>query len=83
MAANLESAREQTRRLRFAIDLETEQARLELKSATERLAVTEQTTVQAAESAALTRARFEARDRCAGCRGRSRGRPGTPCRGRI
>lgn len=59
MAANLESAREQTRRLRFAIDLEAEQARLELKSATERLAVTEQTTVQAAESAALTRARFE------------------------
>lgn len=56
--ANLESAREEQRKLRLALDLEVEQARLELKTATERLHVTEQAVAQAAESAALTRARF-------------------------
>ena len=57
--ANLESAREEQRKLRLALDLEVEQARLELKAATERLSVTEQAVAQAAESASLTRARFE------------------------
>jgi outer membrane protein len=57
--ANLESAREEQRKLRLALDLETEQARLSLKTADERLAVTEQAVAQAAESATLTRNRFE------------------------
>ncbi len=57
--ANLESAREEERKLRLALDLEVEQARLELKAASERLAVTEQVVAQAAESADLTRGRFE------------------------
>ncbi len=58
-AANLESAREEQRKLRLALDLETEQARLDLKAAEERLLVTEQAVVQASESANLTRTRFE------------------------
>ncbi len=45
--------------MRLAIDLETEQARLNLKTADERLAVTEQVVAQATESATLTRNRFE------------------------
>jgi outer membrane protein TolC len=57
--ANLESAREEERKLRLALDFEVEQARLELKTAVERLSVTEQAVAQASESAALTRARFE------------------------
>jgi outer membrane protein len=57
--ANLDSAREEQRKLRLAIDLEVEQARLELKSATERLIVTQQVVAQASESADLTRARFQ------------------------
>jgi outer membrane protein TolC len=57
--ANLESAREEERKLRLALDLEVEQARLALKAANERLSVTDQAVAQAAESARLTRARFE------------------------
>jgi len=57
--ANLESSREEERKLRLALDLEVEQARLELQSANERLSVTDQAVAQAAESASLTRARFE------------------------
>ena len=57
--ANLESAREEQRKLRLALDLEVEQARLDLKAANERLSVTDQVVAQASESAGLTRARFE------------------------
>jgi outer membrane protein TolC len=57
--ANLESAREERRKLRLAVDLEVEQARLDLSAASERLAVTAKTVEQAAESASLTRSRFE------------------------
>ena len=57
--ANLESSREERRKLRLALDLEVEQARLELKAANERLSVTDQAVAQATESASLTRARFE------------------------
>jgi outer membrane protein TolC len=57
--ANLESAREEQRKLRLALDLEVERARLDLKAANERLSVTDQAVAQAAESASLTRARFE------------------------
>ncbi len=58
-AANLESMREEERKLRLALDLEVEQARLELKAASQRLEVTAQAVAQAAESADLTRSRFE------------------------
>lgn len=57
--ANVEIAQEEERKLRLALDLECEQARLELKSATERLTVTEQVVAQATESAQITRSRFE------------------------
>jgi outer membrane protein TolC len=57
--ANVELAREEQRKLRLALDLEAEQARLDLKAANERLSVTGQAVAQAAESASLTRARFE------------------------
>ena len=57
--ANLESAREEERKLRLAVDLEVERARLDLKAAAERLAVSSKTVEQAAESASLTRNRFE------------------------
>jgi outer membrane protein len=57
--ANLESTREEQRKLRLALDLEVEQARLNLNTASERLAVTDQAVAQAAESVALTRALFE------------------------
>ena len=57
--ANLESSREERRKLRLALDLEIAQARLELKAANERLSVTDQAVAQATESASLTRARFE------------------------
>jgi hypothetical protein len=56
--ANLEAARQQEHKLRLALDLELEQARLALKEATERLNVTEKVVSQAAESVDLTRARF-------------------------
>ncbi|MCX6925671.1 MAG: TolC family protein [Verrucomicrobia bacterium] len=57
--ANLELTREEQRKLRLALDLEVEQGRLDLKAANERLSVTDQAVAQAAESASLTRARFE------------------------
>jgi len=57
--ANLDALREEERKLRLAIDLEVEQARLQLKEATERLTVTEASVAQAQESVELTRARFE------------------------
>jgi outer membrane protein TolC len=57
--ANAELAREEQRKLRFALDLEVEQARLDLKAANERLSVTDQAVAQATESVSLTRARFE------------------------
>jgi outer membrane protein TolC len=57
--ANLESAGEEERKLRLALDLEVEQSRLDLNTATERLSVTEQAVGQASESAELNRNRFE------------------------
>ncbi len=57
--ANVQSAREEQRKLRLALDLEVERAQLELQTANERLSVTRQVVAQAAESASLTRARFE------------------------
>jgi outer membrane protein len=57
--ANLESAREEQRKIRLALDLEVEQARLDLNAANERLSVTDQAVALASESAGLTRARFE------------------------
>jgi outer membrane protein TolC len=57
--ANLESAREEQRKLRLALDLEVEQAQLNLNAAAERLAVSGKTVEKAAESANLTRNRFE------------------------
>ena len=57
--ANLESASEEKRKLRLALDFEVEQARLNLQAANERLAVTEKSVEQAEESAKLTRNRFE------------------------
>ena len=57
--ANLDTAREQERKLRLTLDLELEQARLALRDASERLAVTETSVTLAAESVNLTRVRFE------------------------
>jgi outer membrane protein TolC len=57
--ATLETAREEQRQLRLALGLELEQAELNLKSASERLAVTAKSIEQATESAKLTRNRFE------------------------
>jgi outer membrane protein len=57
--AKLESAREEQRKLRLALDLEVEQAQLDFKAADERLAVSGKTVEQAKESAGLTRNRFE------------------------
>jgi outer membrane protein len=57
--ANLESAREAQRKLRLALNFEVEQARLDWQQAVERLAVTEKSVAQAAESVELTRVRFE------------------------
>ena len=57
--ANLESAREEQRKVQLALGLEVEQARLELKAATERLTVTQQAVSLALESASLTQARFQ------------------------
>ena len=58
-AANLECAREERRKVALAINLEVEQARLDLSAAKERLVVTERMVAQARESSSLTRARFE------------------------
>ncbi len=57
--ANYDIAQEQERKLRLGLDLEVQQARLNLKEADERLVVTEKAVAQAAESAQLTRSRFE------------------------
>lgn len=57
--ANLEATREEQRKLRLAIGLEVEQARLELKTADERLEVMGKAVEQAQESAKLTRNRYE------------------------
>lgn len=57
--ANLETAREQRRKLWLALEFELEQARLALREASERLAVTAKSVAQAAESVDLTRSRFE------------------------
>ncbi len=56
--SNLESTREEERKLRLALGLEVEQAELALKEATERLAVTGKVVAQANESVDLTRNRF-------------------------
>jgi outer membrane protein TolC len=56
--ANASAAREQERKLRLAVSLETQQARLELQQANERLEVGEKTVAQAEESLSLTRDRF-------------------------
>jgi len=57
--ANLNSAREEQRKVRLALSLEAEQARLELEDANERLHVTAQAVETAAESTSLTRTRFD------------------------
>ncbi len=57
--ARLDAAREEERKLRLAVDLELQQAHLYVREAQERLLVTETAVAQAAESAQLTRARFE------------------------
>ncbi len=56
--ANVDAVREQERKLRLGIELEVEQARLQLEDATQRLAVTKAAVAEARESAQLTRARF-------------------------
>ena len=58
VAANQAILSEQERKLRLAIDLEIEQAKIRLREATERLEVIEQSIAQAEESASLTRSRF-------------------------
>lgn len=57
--AQLAATEEQSRKLRLDLDLELERARLDLLAAQETLSVTERSVEQAAESASLTRARFE------------------------
>ena len=57
--ANLESIREEQRKLRLALDFELEQAWLDLDTANQRLVATEKTVQQAGESAKLIRGRFE------------------------
>jgi outer membrane protein TolC len=57
--ANAAAAREVERKIRLAVALETQQARLEVNQARERLEVGEKTVAQASESLALTRDRFE------------------------
>jgi outer membrane protein TolC len=57
--AGLESAREEQRKVRLALDLEAEEARLALQTAEERLAASEKAVAQAEESVALNRSRFE------------------------
>jgi len=57
--AEVETAREQKRRVYLAVDLEVEQERIRVNEASQRLSVTEKAVAQATESAALTRSRFE------------------------
>ncbi|HEV2456367.1 MAG TPA: TolC family protein [Verrucomicrobiae bacterium] len=57
--ANLDSSREDERKLRLAIAFEVQQARLDLDAANQRMLVTEKSVDQAEESERLTRARFE------------------------
>ena len=57
--ALLEATREEERKLRLAVQLEVEQARLNVSEADERLRVTASVVEQASESARLTRTRFE------------------------
>ncbi len=57
--ADLEIAREESRKLRLAAGLETETARLELETAEARLAANREAVARAEESAALTRKRYE------------------------
>ena len=57
--ANLDATREEDRKIRLALDLELEQARIALREAHERLAVTEKVVDQASESVDLIRSRFE------------------------
>lgn len=57
--ADLDAALEYERKLALAVELEIARARLGLREAEQRLEVTEKATSQAAESAQLTRARFE------------------------
>lgn len=58
-AAELQQVKEMVRQTTLAIGLEVERARLELASATERLAVSARAVEQAEESASLSRARFQ------------------------
>ena len=58
-SAKLTQVREMLRKATLGIGLEVEQARLAHDDARERLSVSAQATAQAAESAALSRARFE------------------------
>lgn len=58
-AAALDTARENDRKLRLALGLELEQARLNLAEATERLQVTQKALEKALQSAELSRARFD------------------------
>lgn len=60
--AGLNAAREEQRKVRLAIGLEAEQARLELQSANERLQVAKQAVETALESVSLTRVRFDQGD---------------------
>jgi len=57
--ANLDSSREEQVKIRLAIDLEVEQARLDLNSSEAILAVSSKAFEQAEESTILTRNRFE------------------------
>ena len=57
--ANLETVREELRKLRLGIKFEVEQARLSLSAAVKRLEVSRKTVEQATESAELTHRRFE------------------------
>jgi outer membrane protein TolC len=57
--ANLDSLREEERKLKLSIDLETEEAKLNLAAANERLFATEKGVSLASESLTLTRNRFE------------------------
>jgi outer membrane protein len=58
-SAELTQVREMLRKATLGVGLEVDQARLAHDDASERLAVSAQATAQAAESAALSRARFE------------------------
>jgi outer membrane protein TolC len=57
--ANLEEVGEQETKIRLAIELQVQQARLRLEEAAARLRVTQTAVSQATESVELTRARFE------------------------